>query len=54
MKYSREELINYDYEAHINYPRMSMNQRAAIFAPFAALSGYKEKIQKVIEKHSKE
>lgn len=54
MKYSQEELIHYDHEAHINYPRMSMNQRAAIFAPFAALSGYKEKIQKVIEKHSKE
>lgn len=54
MKYSQDELIDYDYESHINYPRMSVNQRAAIFAPFTALSGYKEKIQKVIEKHSKE
>lgn len=54
MKYNQEELIDYDYQAHINYPRISMNQRAAIFAPFAALSGYKEKIQKIIGKHSKE
>ena len=54
MKYSQDELINFDYQAHVNYPRMSMNQRTTIFAPFAALSRYKEKIQKVIEKYSKE
>lgn len=37
-----ENIINYDYQ--MKHKRMSMNNRAAQFAPFSALTGYKELI----------
>lgn len=52
MTYDKEVLINTDYQSHLTQPRMTVNQRAAIFLPFAALSGFEEKIQEVANHHS--
>ena len=35
-----DDIINTKQPTSTNHPRMSMNNRAAQFAPFAALSGY--------------
>ncbi|MFK5676044.1 hypothetical protein [Ligilactobacillus sp. LYQ60] len=51
MKYNQTTLINADYQSHLRYPRMPKKQRAAIFTPFAALSGFEEKIQQVLKQH---
>lgn len=51
MTYDKEALINTDYQRHLTQPRMTVNQRAAIFLPFAALSGFEEKIQTVTNQH---
>lgn len=39
-----EELYGYDYRGVEGRPRMSLLDRAAQFAPFAALTGFKEAI----------
>ena len=39
-----DDIINLDAPTSKNHPRMSMNNRAAQFAPFAALVGYAEAI----------
>lgn len=51
MTYDKEALIHVDYQRHLTQPRMTVNQRAAIFLPFAALSGFEEKIQSVADQH---
>lgn len=51
MKYDKEALIHVDYQRHLTQPRMTVNQRSAIFLPFAALSGFEEKIQSVTNQH---
>lgn len=37
-----DDIIHLPHHVSARHPRMSMNQRAAQFAPFAALTGYKE------------
>ena len=37
-----EDIINLPHHVSRNHPRMTMYQRAAQFAPFAALSGHNE------------
>ena len=39
-----DDIINMKHPTSINYPRMSMNNRAAQFAPFAALKTHVDKI----------
>lgn len=47
MKY--EEIINHSHFEPKNHPRMSREMRAAQFAPYAALVGYAEAIEKTAE-----
>ncbi len=47
-----EDIINLPHHESQNHPHMSMMQRAAQFAPFAALVGYKETIQDVADARS--
>lgn len=54
MTYDKRALIHTDYQQHLTQPRMPVNQRAAIFLPFAALSGFEEKIQAVATQHNKQ
>ena len=39
-----DDIINLEHPTSKRHPRMSMMQRAAQFAPFAALSGHSEAI----------
>ena len=39
-----DDIINLPHHVSKNHPQMSMNNRAAQFAPFAALTGYAEAI----------
>lgn len=39
-----EDIINLPHPEPKHHPRMTMKQRAAQFAPFAALSGYEKAI----------
>lgn len=39
-----QSIINYEYKGSSNRKKMSLNDRAAQFAPFAALTGYGESI----------
>ena len=39
-----DDIINMPHHVSKHHPQMSMWKRAAQFAPFAALSGYKESI----------
>lgn len=45
-----EDIINLPHHVSAKHPQMSIESRAAQFAPFAALSGY----DKAIEKTGKE
>lgn len=40
-----EDIINLPHPVSKNHPQMSMHQRAAQFAPFAALNGHSEAIE---------
>lgn len=40
-----DDIINTKYPFGLGHPRMSMYDRAAQFAPFAALTGYEEAIE---------
>ena len=35
-----EEILNLPHHVSVKHPRMTMHDRAAQFAPFAALTGY--------------
>ena len=48
MTYDAETIIDYDYGAHKDQYRMPLNERASIFLPFAALAGFEEEINKVL------
>ena len=45
MKY--EDIIDMPHHQSDKHPKMSMRNRAAQFAPFAALNGYNEAIKEV-------
>ena len=48
-----EDIINLPHHQSQKHPHMGMMQRAAQFAPFAALVGYKETIRNVEEEAEK-
>lgn len=45
-----DDIINLPHHESLNHPRMSNYNRAAQFAPFAALVGYEEALEKSTEK----
>lgn len=44
-----DDIINLPHHVSKRHPRMSMEQRAAQFAPFAALTGYEKAIAEALE-----
>ena len=48
-----DDIINLPHYEPKHHPRMSMRNRAAQFAPFAALAGYKEAIQEAIKENER-
>ena len=40
------DIINMPHHVSTKHPKLSMEQRAAQFAPFAALTGYEDAINK--------
>ena len=49
MKNRYDEIIDYNWKGSPNRIRMPLEQRAKIFAPFAALRGYSELLRKAEE-----
>ena len=43
-----------DEDFAVRHPRMNLNRRAKIFLPFAALKGFEEAIEKVLENENRE
>ena len=48
-----EDIINLPHPVSSKHPQMSMEERAAQFAPFAALTGHGEAIRKTAEHAAK-
>ena len=51
MRNNYDDLINLPHHVSKRHPQMSMLNRAAQFAPFAALTGYDAAINEAMEKH---
>ena len=49
-----DDIINLPHHVSEKHPQMSMLQRAAQFAPFAALTGHDKAIEETAEKHKPE
>lgn len=49
-----DDIINLEHPTSQVFPRMPMTKRASHFAPFAALSGFREMIAKCIEEVQEE
>lgn len=47
MKYDYRQIIKIPYRQSPAHPRMPLAERAAIFLPFAALSGFEDEIERV-------
>lgn len=45
MTHEYDDIINHPHHVSATRPHMSMYQRAAQFAPFAALTGHKEAME---------
>ena len=45
-----DDIINMPHHVSKKHPRLSMKQRAAQFAPFAALTGYDDAVQNTVKK----
>lgn len=45
MKEAYEKILNYPHPISERHPQMTLLERAAQFAPFSALSGYKDELQ---------
>ena len=43
-----EDIINMPHHVSKKHPQLSMEQRAAQFAPFAALTGYEEQVKETV------
>ena len=54
MKSRYESIIDYNWKGSPGRVRMPLEQRAKIFAPFAALRGYSELIRKAEEEAEKD
>ncbi|MBP5259774.1 MAG: hypothetical protein J6Z12_03975 [Paludibacteraceae bacterium] len=46
-----DDIIRLPHHVSTKHPHLSMQQRAAQFAPFAALSGHDEAIEEAARKH---
>ena len=46
-----DDIMNLPHHEPKHHPRMSMQSRAAQFAPFAALTGYNEAIKEESKEH---
>ena len=44
-----DDIINYDWNSDSLPNRMPLSQRAKIFLPFAALTGYEEALEKTLK-----
>lgn len=44
-----DDIINYDWNYDSLPNRMTLSQRAKIFLPFAALTGYEEALEKTLK-----
>ena len=49
-----EDIINLPHPVSKRHPRMSMEARAAQFAPFAALTGYEDAIKETMRKQQED
>ncbi len=49
-----DDIINLPHHVSQKHPQMSMYQRAAQFAPFAALSGHDRAIEETAKRHESE
>lgn len=47
-----DDMIGFPHHQSKERPHMSLHDRAAQFAPFAALSGYKEAIEEATEQNT--
>lgn len=54
MKKQYEDIIYKEHPVSKKHPTMSLRDRAAQFAPFAALSGHKEALQEEIKKYDED
>lgn len=45
-----DDIINLPHHVSVKHPRMSMNNRAAQFSPFAAPTGYEKAIEEARKK----
>ena len=43
-----DDIINLPHHVSKKHPRLSMEQRAVQFAPFAALTGYEDAVQETV------
>ncbi len=43
-----DDIINLPHHVSSKHKRLSMEQRAAQFAPFAALTGYEDEVKKTV------
>ena len=51
MTHDYDDIINQPHHVSKRHPQMSMWNRAAQFAPFAALTGYEEAIQEAVKEN---
>jgi len=49
-----DDIIHLPHPVSATHPRMSMQHRAAQFAPFAALTGHHDAIRATAERHEQE
>lgn len=54
MNRNYEDIINLPHHVSTKHKPMSMEARAAQFAPFAALTGYGDAVQATVERHTQE
>lgn len=54
MKDKYRQIIDREHPTSLRHPRMSMQNRAAQFAPFAALTGHDEAIKETAEEKLEE
>ncbi len=51
MKDQYEDIIGHEHHVSRRHPPMSMEARAAQFAPFSALNGHHRALMKTVEEH---
>jgi len=54
MTHEYDDIINLPHHVSTRHPRMSLQARAAQFAPFSALTGYGDEINKSRQRVEKE